>query len=207
MSITKHKGKTILPPQYNGNHTAAQAQVEETDPVKAIHRFMVAKRRLLDINHWHEYSKMPITKFALTDEEGRPIERSPQLGDYIRIDLPGPGPRAGEGYDWVRIEQFDERNDKPADTDFFAFRVRPSADPQKRTDEPAHFYTDETTSTFILQRVGARVTACEKGRNEIANANTKNVLDNIRNTLVAVSAANGLAIPQWKALMDGLLKD
>lgn len=207
MKPTKHKGRRILPTQYTGAQTGAEAQIEVNDTDAAVRIFNTAKNRLLDINHWHEYVGSRISTFILTDEDGNKVDRLPKVGDLIRIDLPGPGPTSGKGYDWVCIEQFDQKQDIQADTDYFAFRVRPCHRPGVSEETPSHFYTDETTSTFIIQRVGTRITACEKGRNELPNTHTDSVIDNVRNTMVASAAASGLAIPQWKALMEGILKN
>lgn len=204
MKPTKHKTKTILPPQYTGNHTGAEAQAQTATREEALLLYREAKARMLDINRWHRHGSP--AEFLLTDAAGNPLQRPPQTGDLIRIDLPGPGTRAGKGYDWVAIEEFDEKTDTAADTDFFAFRVRPVAAPTSPHGQPSHFYTDETTSTFLLQRVGTRVTACEKGRNEIPNTHTPYAIDNVRNAAVAAGATLGLSILQWKALMQGWLQ-
>lgn len=206
MKPTKHKDRTILPPQYTGNKTGAEAQTQCDTRDEAVQVFERAKHRMLDINHWDTYGSP--AKFWLTDTSGARLEDTlPRPGNLIRIDLPGPGPRSGKGYDWVKIEQFDEKWDADADIDFLAFRVRPTPAPDSTDPKPSHFYTDETTSTFIVQRVGTRVTACEKGRNEIPNTDTDSTLDNIRNGLVATGATLGLSILQWKSLMEGWLKE
>jgi len=202
-----HMKQSIVPSQHIGNQTGAKASVDTKDVVKAVNTFIQAKSRLLDINNWHKYSGTAATKFTLTDSAGNPVNRSPQKGDYIKIDVPGPGTIAGQGYDWVCIEQFEEKQDKQSDLDFFAFRVRPAANPTSGSaTAPAHFYTKQTTSTFIVQREGTVVSACEKGRNEVPNTHTDKMVDNMRNGLVAVGATLGLSIPQWKVLMEGLLK-
>ena len=207
MEPGKHKDKTILPPQYTGNKTGAEAQTQTDTREEAVRIFKRARDRMLDINRWDKYGGSP-SGFRLTDASGTLLEGVlPQPGHLIRIDLPGPGTKAGKGYDWVQIEQFDEKSDAEADTDFFAFRVRPVSAPTSPDAKPSHFYTDETTSTFILQRVGTRVTACEKGRNEIPNTDTDSTPDNIRNALVAAGAGLGISFLQWKSLMEGWLHD
>ena len=196
----------IIPKQYVGNETGAQAEINAGDAVGARHKFLEAKQRLLDINHWHVYSGTKATIFQLTNAQGHPIDRTPEVGDYIRIDLPGPGSKAGQGYDWVRIEQFEDKSDKQADIDFFGFRVRPASNPiNVDNTDLAHFYNEQTTSTFFVQRDGSNIMACEKGRNEVPKVKTDQVLDNIRNTMVATAATLGLSIPQWKILMEGIL--
>jgi len=200
----------ILPKQHKGAQTGAEAHREANSVEEARHIFTEARRRMLDISNWHRYG-MPGSVFTLTDSDGRPVRRHAQLYDHIRIDLPGPGPVSGDGYDWVYIEAVKAENDPGRDSDFFAFRVRPVPNPAHKNKEgkedadTSHFYTDDTTSTFILERSGQRVTAAEKGRNEVPNTQASGAADKIRNTLVAAGAAMGFASIQWKSLMEGWL--
>lgn len=198
----------ILPKQHKGAQTGAEAHREAASTEEARHIFTEARRRMLDISNWHRYG-MPGSVFTLTDSNGRPIRRHAQLYDHIRIDLPGPGPVSGDGYDWVYIEAVKAENDPEHDNDFFAFRVRPVPNPAGKKDgedsDTSHFYTDDTTSTFILERSGQRITAAEKGRNEVPNTRASETADKIRNTVVAAGAAIGFASIQWKSLMEGWL--
>ena len=196
----------IVPPQEKGRKTSAEAHIDNPTRDEAIVVYQEAKRKLMDINQWDEYAGAASGTFHLTDPMGNLVDRIPQMGDLIRINIPGPGPISGDGYDWVCIEAYLETIDHERDLDLFAFRVRPVPYPFSEDEVPAHFYSDETTSTFLLQRAGTRVTAAEKGRNEIPNTETENIIDKIRNSAVAFGASMGIAIPQWKALMEGILR-
>jgi len=199
----KHK---IVPPQEKGRKTSAEAHRDCLSREGAVEVYQEARRRLLDINRWDEYAGAASATFRLTDLLGNEIDRSPEIGDLIRINLPGPGSVSGEGYDWVEIETYIETIDSGRDTDLFAFRVRPAPMPGSGDEVPAHFYTEDATSTFLIQRAGNKVTAAEKGRNEVPNTDADSIRDKIRNTVVGASASIGLAFPQWKSLMEGLLE-
>ena len=197
--------KPIVPPPVIGKHTGAQVdkQTGSIDEAKAL--FQRAKKRLFDINHWHDFAGAGSATFTLTDKYGNDVSHPPEIGDFIKIDLPGPGSTEGEGYDWVEIEAIEEKKEHIAE--YAAIRVRPATNPRTLNDDKiAHFHSDTATSTFIVQREGTLVSAAEKGRNETENKENLNFLDKIRNILVSWTASKGAAYPQWKALMEGFLK-
>jgi hypothetical protein len=203
----KHPRETkIVPAQQTGRHTGAEAHRDLDTREEAIQLFLEAKDRLLNINKWNTYAGMASANFQLTDPQGNEVDREPELGDLIRIDIPGPGSSAGGGYDWVCIEAYLETIDAARDDDTFGFRVRPTRNPDSSDPAPAHFYNKETTSTFLIQRAGNKVTAAEKGRNEVPNTDAERWTDRVRNSAVAFGASMGIATPQWKALVEGILE-
>ncbi len=210
MKAMTNKQEQITPPQIAGKTTEAIASEYCSTTAEAIALFRKACERLFDINHWYEYTGESVmsSKFRLTDSEGNHVSRKPQHGDYIRIELPAPGLDSGDGYDWVRIESLHENEfDIETDSDFCAVRVRPAPNPTSDSDEIAHFYTDLASSTFTILRKGNEVIAKETGRNEIPNnEGNEETKDALRNTVVAETASRGLAWPQWKVLMKGLIK-
>ncbi|MFL5754432.1 MAG: hypothetical protein ACJ76F_13555 [Bacteroidia bacterium] len=123
----------------------------------------------------------------------------------MRISLPGPGNPEGDGYDWVRIEEFENKLNQLKDEEIFGFRVRPTANPRGLEKESAHFYTKTASSTFLIVRVADKVTVMEKGRNEKTNTESGSLITRLRNAAVAVGARLGLARPQWKMLIKGVL--
>jgi len=202
----RHTRETkIVPAQETGRHTSAEAHREFDTHEAAVQCYTEARRRLLNINEWDLYAGVASATFQLTDPQGNPVYREPELGDLIRINIPGPGSRAGDGYDWVCIEAYLETIDAARDDNTFGFRVRPASNPKSEDTAPAHFYSEESTSTFLIQRAGNKVTGAEKGRNEIPNMDADRWTDRARNSAIAFGASLGMAIPQWKALMDGIL--
>lgn len=163
--------------------------------------FAIACKRLLSINKWGDLSGL--SDFQLFDEHGVSVHREGAQGDYIRIDIPGPGPTAGDGFDWVRIEEIVQVNN--GEEELLSIRVRPSAKPLAEEDSPAHFLQADATSTFIVRREQRVVSAEEHGRNEQANTDTESLLDDGRNLLVGGAAKLGLSYPQWKLLVKGIM--
>ncbi|HEU4553934.1 MAG TPA: hypothetical protein VFS25_13920 [Chitinophaga sp.] len=188
--------------QHTTVHTVTCATVDA-----CIQRYNIAKEKLLEVNRWHQFSGSLSANFTLTDSDGHVLDHKAQEGDHIRVDLPGPGSRTGKGYDWVKIEKIEDRSTPSGNCAYIAIRVRPSGNPYHHTDgKPAHFYDEEATSSFVIERVGTSLRACVYGRNEMPNSHPDNILDKVRNWLIALPAAAGLAKPQWKSLVKGLLK-
>lgn len=165
--------------------------------------YETACRKLMNVNGWTEYAGL--SEFLLIDPSGVRAERSAQLGDYIRIDIPGPGPLAGLGYDWVRIEQLDELTG--TDERIKYLTVRPSSHPLSKKEGTAHFLDSLATSTFLIRQNGLVVSAQEHGRNELPNSSQLNMIDKGRNFLVGMAAKIGFSYPQWKRLVTGLLDE
>lgn len=200
------KTNAIVPRHTKGSRSGAKHEVDSPTHKAAQDLFNTARARLLDINNWDLYSGHATSTFCLTNAQGEQVNRKPRPGDYIRIDLPGPGPRNGGGYDWVTIEAVDESYDHYHDEDYCAFRVRPAAAPGSDSETTAHFLTGAATSSFIVHRQGKKVIAAEEGRNEKINFARVSIIDKIRNALVAKGAAWGVSKLQWKTLVKGLLR-
>lgn len=193
-----------VPTQIQGSQMdiVEQAQCKSAEHTGLI--YSVVRRRLLEINNWGKISKLPLSSFKLFNAAGRAVDRLAQEGDFIRIDIPGPGTKTGQGYDWVVVEAIDEEQDKNfAST---SMRVRPCAHPLSDEEDIAHFLMPEATSTFQVKVLDSTVFVGEHGRNEMVNVHTKYVLDNIRNAIVGLCAKFGFAYPQWKSLVVGLLE-
>lgn len=195
----------IVPEQHKGVKTGASESVDAGSIEEAQQIFNAARQRMLDINNWHKLAGEAGATFTLTDASGEPVGRAPQKGDHIKIDLPGPGPAAGKGDDWVRIEEIESQANEGGNGESFGIRVRPTTDPRTPGNETAHFYTDDATSSFVVMREGNKVTASEHGRNEVPNAAAESLIDKARNVAVAVGAMAGASHIQWKALVRGLL--
>ncbi|RZM21059.1 MAG: hypothetical protein EOO88_34390, partial [Pedobacter sp.] len=99
-----HLGSNQIPEQTVGSEINARAEVSFDDPQAVHSHYEIVKGRLLDVNGWCHHAKLPVTSFKLFDEKCRVAERLVQEKDYIRIDIPGPGPKTGQGYDWVVVE-------------------------------------------------------------------------------------------------------
>jgi hypothetical protein len=195
----------IIPKQYIGAQTGATAKLKANRRHDALILFQDASKRLLDINNWQRLCGNMGAEFTLTDKNGKPLYgEKPEIGNLIRIKLPAPSNKEGDGFDWVKIEDFEDSRSLLSDSEVFGFRVRPVENPMNRAGNPAHFYTGDATSTFLIIRYSHTVFAIERGKNEVPNDADSWVVK-LRNKLVAISAMIGLSKPQWQKLCDGLL--
>jgi len=195
----------LVPRQKKGSETGATTKKRLSSRYAAKALFSDAKARLLAINNWYALCGNTGAEFRLTDEHGNFIHTAPEVGNLIRINLPAPPNATGDGYDWVRIEKFDQQKELLTDEELFGFRVRPVSNPRNRVDDSAHFYTSDATSTFLVYRKSLVVHAMERGRNEVPNP-AGSILNRIRNSIIAFFAMRGLAVPQWKKLVNGILE-
>jgi hypothetical protein len=193
-----------VPEQHEGEKIDTESSVVMKTAEEAKTFFDTAKNRLLDINHWHVLAGRLLAIFQLTDARGLEVNRPVQQGDFFKIDIPGPGSKSGDGYDWVQVESVDEIN-KP-DIQSVAIRVRPASNPQNATDKVTHFYASEATSNFIVTREGSKITAAIYDRNLKPNKEADNLTDKVRNTITGAGAITLFSKLQWKQFANGLLK-
>jgi hypothetical protein len=203
MALNSNNMTQHVPEQHTGGKIDSTAQAEFDNLEQAQQFYQVARQRLLNISNWGNICKVPLSTFILTDETGQPLDREAREGDFVKIDIPGLGTKAGDGFDWVCIEKIAEET--TPQYQLISLQARPTANPLHQDEETAHFYTDESTSTFQIKQMGTIVTAEEHGRNEVPNTDTSSTIDNIRNTLVGWSARIGLSYPQWKSLVKGII--
>ena len=163
----------------------------------------MAVSRLQQINDWNKIAVGISATFTLVNEKGDKLTRSPEKGDYFKIDIPGLGTKSGDGFDWVRVEEVIETDN--GDTESYGFRVRPSSNPNDNSNETAHFYSPESTSTFLITRNYNAVTAKVFDRNTKPNREAKSAVDQIRDTVVGVAGLVGPSKLQWKSLVEGLV--
>lgn len=167
--------------------------------------FKKATEKMLNINDWHQSGISFTATFDLTDSKGQKLNKLAALDDYIKIDVLGPGSSAGNGYDWVQIDAFEDNRDVEAPEESLAIRVRACKDPTGKTNDIAHFFSGEATSTFILQRSRNIVTSFYHGRNETLNTNTEKVVDKVRNIVIGGTALTGMSEIQWDMLIKSFL--
>jgi hypothetical protein len=200
------KEKTV-PAQQTGTNTGATSRRMTHTREAAVQLFRLAKQRLIAINNWDKICGIASASFELMNENGEKLESAePRVGHLIRIKLPAPSNPSGDGYDWVRIEKIINVKDPKNDQELFGFHVRPTRNPNDPQPEPAHFYTEDATSSLLIYRSKQLVVAMERGRNEKPNTDTPGLWNKIRNFMIAIGGMLGLSKPQWKGLTDGILK-
>jgi hypothetical protein len=195
----------MVPPNNKGSSLDTEFEVRATDESEAKKLFALASHRLLDVNSWDKLCGPMSAVFKLTDRNGIEINGLAKPGDHFQIDVPGPGPAAGEGFDWVRIEAMDDQRNPSAREESVTLRVRPSSSPKNKNPDTAHFFSEDATSSFRVARIGTVVRAEVHGRNETPNTETTSAVDKVRNAVVGTGASAGMSTPQWNSLVKGLL--
>lgn len=196
----------VVPNQEKGASTDTSSEVRFESQSEASDFFQVSRGRLLDISNWDQICGPASAKFQLTDYLGNPVERDPQIGDHFKINIPAPGTETGDGRDWVQIENLIDQCNSQSDYECVAIKVRPATNPTNEAKDTAHFFKEDATSTFLVERKGSVVRAEVHGRNEVPNIEADGILDTIRNAVVALGAMAGISTPQWKSLVNGLVK-
>ncbi len=194
-----------IPTQHTGAKSDTWFSIIADTESGAVKLFKMAIERLFDLNNWSRLCGISPASFRLTDENGVEVDRTIQHGDHFRIDITGPGTVTGNGYDWVKIEKIEKYINPCAEWESVAITVRPVPNPLGDDAYTAHFFSEEATSTFLVQREKKRVTAEVHGRNEQPNTDTGNSLDNLRNKVVGKLSLTGFSAIQWKELVKGIL--
>lgn len=193
-----------VPGQHRGDSVTAEGSRKFDDIIAAKDFFFQVEKKLLDINQWHDQAGEALARFMLTDSAGNPTSGATQEGLLIKIDIPGPGSKSGEGYDWVKIEEIKRVNSTEVQST--ALRVRPIAAPGSGEDKPTHFYDENSTSTFTITREDTLVTAAIYDRNINPNTESDSLIDKVRNAITGLFGEKVFSKIQWQALVDGLLK-
>lgn len=193
----------LIPEQQSGAQSNTQAHKELPDENTARLFYIKICERLLHVNEWKSYSENYSADFQLCDATGKPVSRIVQIGDHLRIDGPGPGSITGEGYDWVRVEDMDKQ--EGIHEEFLMIRVRPVPNPLNNKKDTAHFFSEDSTSTFIIRRDHNTVHAEVHGRNETVNTGADALFDKARNIVAGAVAVTVYSKIQWQGLAEGLL--
>ena len=189
----------MIPETKSGVQTNTESYTEFSNEAEAKKYFPEIRDRLAHVNQWHDLAGAATARFQLTDAKGQEVDRPVAEGDHFRIDIPAPGPITGEGHDWVQVQKIKETENE------FTILVRPATNPLNDNPDIAHFFSEDSSSSFSVKREGNRIIAGVYGRNEKPNVDAENVVDKIRNTAAAAGAISGFAKIQWKSLVNSLV--
>lgn len=196
--------KHQIPIQHTGRSMDASESVCFPEKVDAKDFYEIVHNRLLRIDKWYELADLPIASFVQIDQNGKETFDLAKVGNYIKIDIPGPGLLSTQGFDFVRIERIDETDEDNLQE--VTLTLRPSSDPNDESDnETKHFFKNVATSTIQIKRINASINANYFGRNELLNLETEALTDKLRNFFVGMGARLGASYPQWKLLLKGLI--
>jgi len=191
-----------VPQQKSGGFHDTESRKQVAAPLIPL-KFEIVKKRFFSINKWKSYCGDAFAAFKLYDSNAIPAEREPLKGDFIRINIPGPGETEAKGYDWVEITEICYYEDTISES--IMITCRPSQDPKNKNNAHiAHFYSSKATSTFMIRRDSTHIKTAVYGRNESPNFNAR-LFDIIRNMMVAAGGMIGIAKIQWQQLTDGFL--
>jgi hypothetical protein len=176
-------------------HKTYTSQRDLTDETAARQVFSECVQRLFDVNSWSSISAFT-SDFVLHDSSGTPKPGSPvQIDDYVRISLPGPVPES-----WVRVTSL------VAEENLAEFTVHPCHEPGSQSTETRHFFRQESSSTFRVERQENSVVASEIGRDERINNEGGQAGEHaLINTAIAEMGWLFYQEIQWKALTDYLV--
>jgi len=194
----------IVPPQFKGQEIEVDAVQDLKTESEAQRLYDIAKKKLLNVNNWNRIAGAVTARFQIIDKKGNEVDREVQKGDYLRIDIPGPGTKEGGGFDWVLVEELDEIRQPSVQS--VGFRVRPNENPFGQRNETAHFYSKEATSSFIIIREKTKIIAWIIDRNLRPNTEQESLADKIRDVAVGISAIAGFSKVQWQGLAKALLE-
>jgi hypothetical protein len=200
-----HPANNIIPPKAKGKNIDLAQEVTLDTRSAANDTFDTACKRMLTVRDWHQLAGPATAAFSLKDEQGNDCFREAKPGDYIQIDIPGPGLASGDGFDWVKVEAIEHRRNSKSEAESIGMRLRACSNPNTSGHETAHFFSDDATSTFIISRKDKTVAATYHGRNEVINTNTKTTKNTIRNVIVGSGAKAGISELQWTALIKSFL--
>ncbi len=167
--------------------------------------YQVLESRLRGVNDWTSMSDKVKTGFSLFNSGGTGNPGNVEHGNLIRIDIPGAGNPSGNGYDWTEVIDIQTGGDKNRDP-FCSITISPCTAPGTKNNTVAHFYTGESTNTFIVRKIGCCVYAEVHGRNETENISDVPILDTLRNKAVAIGGKFGLGSINWSAFTEALLE-
>ncbi|MDB5120718.1 MAG: hypothetical protein JWN56_1936 [Sphingobacteriales bacterium] len=192
-----------VPEQTKGAKTDTSASIKLDTDEEASNHYRIAKNKLLNISRWHMYAGTGTADFQLTDNDGNAVSRLAQESDHFRINIPGPGSKTGDGFDWVQIQKIKEETGM--DSEQISVIVQPATNPNNASPDTAHFFKEDASSTFIVRREGKTVFAEVHGRNEQPNTEAESLIDKVRNVVVAAGAMFGFSKVQWKSLVEGFV--
>jgi hypothetical protein len=201
----KKSPEEMLPAQRKGKAIDVKKSLAFKNLKDAIAFYEKAQDNLQRVNDWGTLAGDLSADFQLTDANGNAVDRPLEKGDYFKIDVPGPGTKTGQGFDWVKIEAITIQSTPSRNV--YSFRVRPSENPFNRRAGIAHFYGKDSTSTFSVRRNKNIVSVAIQDRNTQPNADVKIAIERIRDRVVGRLGVLAFSKFQWTKLVDGIMNN
>lgn len=168
-------------------------------------KYRMLKANFLAVNYWKDFGGKGSAEFKLYDSDGNFKTDRPTEGDFMRIDIPGPGDLKAKGYDWVRIISLTNEFCLEDELECLTMITQPSEKPGDRSGHIAHFYSKRSTASFRVAKGKDFVRVGIYGRNELSNISDSGFFGRIRNFFIASAGFVQLTKLQWSGLADGLI--
>lgn len=143
------------------------------------------------------------TAFYRVDKDGNVPTLPLTVGDLVKIRIPGPKNKMGEGYDWVKIIDFEIVDTDNSES--FRIILSPTHLPEKSN--TAHFFENAAKNYFLIKKYNLKITAEVHGRNEVPNYINLSLRDKIRNFFVANGGIFGFSKIHWKLWTQNILNE
>lgn len=161
-------------------------------------KFEIQKEKFLDVDYWTSLSEIE-NSFTHYDHEGNRIKRKAKVGDFIKVEFPGPIPKY-----WVSVETIEIESDK------VKIIIRPSYDPTIRPlkkEVTSHFFDRATINILSFEREGKRLIAEVKAISAAINNDPEEADGtSIINTTVALGGWAGMQKRQWESFTKNLVE-
>ena len=204
--MESNKKSGIIPKGKKGKDITVESERIEKDLATTRNRYQLAKNRLLDINHWGKLTGKLFANFQLVDSKGKELKGTVKKGDYVKINIFGPGTQSGEGDDWVYVEDVAEYADQEVES--VGIKVKPASNPTRPHDDTvSHFYSKDSSSSFTVTRRSEKIVVGIYDRNIEINTDTDNGFDKARNAIYGAVAKTFFSKIQWKLLAEGILEN
>lgn len=148
-------------------------------------KYRIIKTNFLAVNYWKDFGGKGSAEFRLYDLDGNFKTTQPTQGDFIRINIPGPGDLKAKGYDWVKIIKLTNELSLEDELECLTMVTQPSEEPGDSSGHIAHFYSKKSTASFRVAKGKDFVRIGIYGRNELSNVSNSGFFGRIRNFFIA----------------------
>ena len=191
----------LVPINTKGSENNAAAFLVCQSQTEAFERFRSLSQNLLKINDWDVKAGKNPTEFFIYNKDK---SQSVQENDLVKIKIPAPQNKLGNGFDWVIVRKV--QMIEKADLKLCLLQMKPHSCPESSNRNIAHFYRDDASSTFILAKKEKTLQLSIHGRNEIPNTKKIGLLNSCRNFFVASGGIFGGSKMQWQDFAEEFIK-
>jgi hypothetical protein len=200
-AVIKAKPVGGVPSQRVGGFHDTESQKFYDNSSDACIAFNALKDRFFAIYCWKNFCNNTLADFHLYDAQGHMVTRMAQIGDFVKIEILA-SHVIGIKYYWVKIKEIIHEQDFK--TERYLITFVPSSDPSVKIKRVIHFYSGNSSSTFMIARDSQVLTAGVYGRNEAPNLKT-DPINCIINIVISFGAMTGLSKVQWKNFTESIL--